>query len=98
MSAYTDSFPELFVFAALAVAAVAIAPLAARIGVPAPAAFLGVGIVAAATGFFPAEDVSPLHLQQVGTLALYAILFQGGLATGFRAWRRSATPIAAPSS
>ncbi len=37
--------------------------------------------------------MSPLHLQQVGTLALYAILFQGGLATGFRAWRRSATPI-----
>jgi potassium/hydrogen antiporter len=93
MSAYTDFFPDLFAFAALVVVAVAVAPLAARIGLPAPAAFLAVGIGAAATGVFPAEDLSALQLQQVGTLALYAILFQGGLQTGFKAWRRSAQPI-----
>ncbi len=93
MSAYTDFFPDLFAFAALVVVAVAVAPLADRIGLPAPAAFLAVGIAAAATGVFPGEDLSALQLQQVGTLALYAILFQGGLQTGFRAWRRSAQPI-----
>ncbi len=93
MDAYTDFFPDLFAFAALVVVAVAAAPLAARIGLPAPAAFLAVGIAAAATGVFPAEDMSALQLQKVGTLALYAILFQGGLSTGFKAWRRSATPI-----
>ncbi len=93
MSAYTDFFPDLFAFAALVVIAIAIAPLAARVGLPAPAAFLGVGIAAAATGLFPADDLGPLRLQEVGTLALYAILLQGGLTTGFKAWRRSATPI-----
>ncbi len=93
MSAYTDFFPDLFAFAALVVVAVAIAPLAARIGLPAPAAFLGVGIAAAAAGIFTSEDLNPLRLQEVGTLALYAILLQGGLSTGFKAWRRSATPI-----
>ena len=93
MSAYTDFFPDLFAFAALVVVAIAAAPLAARIGLPAPAAFLGVGIVAGATGVVPVDELSALNLEQVGTVALYAILFQGGIATGFRAWRRSAQPI-----
>ncbi len=93
MSAYSDYFPDLFAFAALVVAAIAVAPLAARIGLPGPAAFLGVGILAGATGFVPVDELSALNLEQAGTVALYAILFQGGLATGFRAWRRSAQPI-----
>src|SRR4029079_3682496 len=41
----------------------------------------------------PVDELSALNLEQVGTVALYAILFQGGIATGFRAWRRSAQPI-----
>jgi len=93
VSAYTDFFPDLFAFAALVVVAIAAAPLAARIGLPGPAAFLGVGIVAGALDLVPVDELSALNLEQVGTVALYAILFQGGLVTGFRAWRRSAQPI-----
>jgi cell volume regulation protein A len=93
MDAYTDFFPDLFAFAALVVVAIAVAPLAGRVGLPGPAAFLGVGIVAAATNLVPADELSPLRLEQIGTIALYAILFQGGLVTGFGAWRRSARPI-----
>lgn len=93
MSAYTDFFPDLFAFAALVVVAIAAAPLAARVGLPGPAAFLGVGVLAAATGLVPADELTPLRLEQIGTVALYAILFQGGLVTGFGAWRRDARPI-----
>ena len=93
MSAYTDFFPDLFAFAALVVAAIAVAPLAARFGLPGPAAFLGVGILAGATGIVPVDELSALNLEQAGTAALYAILFQGGVVTGFRAWLRSARPI-----
>jgi cell volume regulation protein A len=93
MSAYTDFFPDLFAFAALVVVAIAAAPLAARIGLPGPAAFLGVGILAAVTGLVPADALTPLQLEQIGTIALYAILFQGGLVTGFAEWRRCARPI-----
>lgn len=93
MDAYADFFPDLFAFAALVVAAIAVAPLAARIGLPGPAAFLGVGVVAGALDLVPVDDLSALDLERAGTVALYAILFQGGIATGFRAWRRSAQPI-----
>ena len=37
--------------------AIAAAPLAARVGLPGPAAFLGVGIVAGATDLIPTEDL-----------------------------------------
>src|SRR5262245_27465056 len=93
MSAYADFFPDLFAFAALVVVAIAVAPLAKRIGLPAPAAFLGVGIAAGALDLVPADELSALDLERIGTVALYAILFQGGIATGFGAWRRSAQPI-----
>ncbi len=34
-----------------------------------------------------------LPLQEIGAVALYMILFQGGLSTGLRAWRANARPI-----
>ncbi len=43
----------------------------------------------------PTDGLGELPLEQIGVVALYAILFQGGLATGFRAWRREAGPILA---
>jgi potassium/hydrogen antiporter len=86
-------FPDLLVVSALLLGAVALAPLVRRVGLPAPAAFLGAGIVAGLLHVLPADEVAPLRLEQIGAVALYAILFQGGLATGFRAWRSSARPI-----
>jgi potassium/hydrogen antiporter len=93
MSDLADFYPELLVVAALLAAALAAAPLAHRAGLPGPAAFLAVGIVAGLVGISPSEQLSALQLQEIGALGLYAILFQGGLVTGFSAWRRSARPI-----
>jgi potassium/hydrogen antiporter len=93
MAEYADVFPKLFALAALLLVALAATPLARRIGVPGPAAFLAVGIVAGAAGLPPTEDLNVVTLEQVAAVALYAILFQGGLDTGFAAWRRSARPI-----
>lgn len=93
MPEFEDFFPTLLVVAALLLAALAAAPVAARLGLPAPAAFLAVGIVAGLAGWGPFDDVGAVALQQIGALALYAILFQGGLSTGFRAWRASARAI-----
>ena len=93
MAEFADLFPKLLLLAALLLAALAAAPLARRIGLPGPAAFLVVGIVAGLTGIAPTEELSTVTLEQIGAVALYLILFQGGLATGFQAWRRSARPI-----
>lgn len=93
MSEFAAFFPDVLVVAALLLVALAAAPVAARLGFPAPAAFLAVGIVAGLAGWGPFDDVRVVALQQIGALALYAILFQGGLSTGFRAWRASARAI-----
>ena len=93
MAALTDFFPKLLVLAGLLLAALTAAPLAQRLRLPGPAAFLAIGIIAGLTGIAPTKELSPVTLEQIGAVALYAILFQGGLATGFRAWRRSAQPI-----
>jgi cell volume regulation protein A len=93
MSEYADVFAKLFALAALLLAALTATPLARRVRLPGPAAFLAVGVFAGAVGLAPTEDLSLVTLEQVGAVALYAILFQGGLDTGFRAWRRSARPI-----
>src|SRR5215207_4066333 len=91
MSELADFYPDLLVAALLL--ALAAAPLVHRLGLPEPAAFLGVGVAAGAAGVQPLGDLAPLDLQQIGTLALYAILFQGGLSTGWTAWRRQARSI-----
>lgn len=93
MSELADFYPDLLVLAGLLTAALVAAPVAKLVGLPGPAAFLGVGIAAGLAGLSPSEHLSAVDLEKIGALALYAILFQGGLATGFRAWRRSARPI-----
>jgi cell volume regulation protein A len=93
MNDYADFFPDLLVAAALLAASLAGAPLVRAVGLPAPAAFLAVGMCSGLLGISPTEGLSTLALEQIGAVALYAILFQGALATGFEAWRRSARPI-----
>ncbi len=93
MDALADTFPDLLLACALLLAAMALGPVARRLYLPAPAAFLVVGIGAGAFDLLSIDRVSPLALEQFGVLALYAILFQGGLATGMGAWRREARPI-----
>ena len=93
MDDFASFFPDLLAFSALLLVALAAAPLAQRLRLPAPAAFLAVGIVAGLAGLNPAEDLSRLALEEIGAIALYAILFQGGLSTGFAAFRRHAAPI-----
>jgi potassium/hydrogen antiporter len=93
MDAFADFFPDLLVLTALLLAAIAGAPIVQAVGLPAPAAFLAIGIAAGLFGISPTEELSLLTLERIGAVALYAILFQGGLATGFAAWRHSARPI-----
>ena len=93
MDGYADFFPQVLVVALLLMAALAAAPLARRVGLPAPAAFLGVGIVAGLLELGPVTTIGELPLEEIGAIALYGILFQGGIATGFGAWRRWARPI-----
>ena len=93
MDSLTDFFPDLLVAAALLAVAVACAPLAQRVRLPGPAAFLAVGIAVGCIGVPPFDNLSALPLQQIGVVALYAILFQGGLSTGFRAFRANARAI-----
>jgi cell volume regulation protein A len=95
VSDYTDFFPQLALSAGLLLAAFAAAPLLERIRLPAPAAFLAVGIVAGLAGVGPTSDLEPATLEQIGAVALFVILFQGGLATGWATWRQAARPILA---
>ena len=95
MDALADFFPHLLVFAALLLAAIALTPAVESIGLPGPAAFLAVGVLAGSLGIVPTDRLGELPLEQIGVLGLYAILFQGGLATGYTAWRKEAGPILA---
>jgi cell volume regulation protein A len=93
VDAYLDFFPELALAAALLLAALAAAPLFDWIRLPSPAAFLAVGVAAGLLGFAPTADSPVVRLEQVGAVALFVILFQGGLSTGFSAARAAARPI-----
>ena len=93
MDQYVDFFPELALAAALLLAALAAAPLLERIRLPSPAAFLAVGMAAGLLEIAPTADLSVVRLEQVGAVALFVILFQGGLSTGFNAARVAARPI-----
>jgi len=95
MRAFADFFPHLLVFAALLLGAIALTPAVEAVGLPAPAAFLAVGVAAGYFGAIPTDGLGELPLEQIGAVALYGILFQGGLSTGFRAWRAEARPILA---
>ncbi len=93
MDQYVDFFPELALAAALLLAALAAAPLFERIRLPSPAAFLAVGMAAGLLEIAPTSDLSVVRLEQVGAVALFVILFQGGLSTGFNAARAAVRPI-----
>ena len=79
MLEYADFFPKLALAAALLLAALASAPLFERLRLPSPAAFLGVGIAAGLLGIAPTGELPVVTLEQMGAVALFVILFQGGL-------------------
>ncbi len=93
MDSFSDFFPNLLIAAALLGGAVALAPVAQRMRLPGPAAFLVAGITVGLVGISPFDNLHDLPLQQIGVVALYAILFQGGLSTGFKAFRDNARAI-----
>jgi potassium/hydrogen antiporter len=93
MSEYADFFPQLALAVSLLLAALAAAPLFERIRLPSPAAFLAVGIVAGLLGVAPTGELPIVTLEQVGAVALFVILFHGGLGTGFGSARAAARPI-----
>ena len=93
MSEYADFFPQLALAVGLLLAALAAAPLFERIRLPSPAAFLAVGIVAGLLGVAPTGELPIVTLEQVGAVALFVILFHGGLGTGFGSARAAARPI-----
>jgi potassium/hydrogen antiporter len=95
MDAYSDFFPDLLTVSLLLIAAIALTPVVRELRLPGPAAFLAVGIVAGITDAIPTDGLGELPLEEIGAVALYAVLFQGGLSTGFRAWRIEARSIVA---
>ena len=95
MSEYADLVPQLAVAVALVLTALAAAPFFERLRLPSPAAFLAVGMVAGLLGVGPTDDLPIVTLEQVGAVALFLILFQGGLGTGLGAARAAARPILA---
>ena len=87
MDAFAEFFPELLAVALLLLIAIALTPVVQALGLPGPAAFLAVGVVAVLSDVIPTDGLGELPLEEIGAVALYAVLFQGGLSTGFRAWR-----------
>ena len=67
--------------------------LTERFPVPAPALFLFVAAVA--SDLFPelSDHLSTRTVERIGTVALIAILFDGGMHVGWRRFRGSAFPI-----
>jgi Kef-type K+ transport system membrane component KefB len=68
MDRLADFFPDLLVIASLIVAAVGLAPLASKIGLPGPAAFLAVGLGAGLLGIVPTDELGPVALEEIGAL------------------------------
>jgi cell volume regulation protein A len=94
MESLSGFYTDLLILSGLLMAAFAVSSAARRVGLPGPAAFLAAGIVAGLVDAIPTEGLlETLPLEQIGAIALYAILFQGGLSTGFTAWRAEARPI-----
>ena len=93
MPEYADFFPQLTLAVALLLTALAAVPFFERIRLPSPAAFLAVGIAAGLLDIAPTGELPIVTLEQIGAVALFVILFQGGLGTGFGAARAVARPI-----
>ena len=73
-------------------AALAASKLSARTSIPSAALFLVAAAVA--SDLFPSLVVSIRSVEQVGTVALIVILFDGGTSIGLRRFRGAAIPIA----
>jgi len=94
---YADFFPTLALSSGLLVAALVAAWAVEHLRLPSSAAFLAVGMIAGLAGIAPTEGLSTATIEQVGAVALFLILFKGGLDTGLAAWRSAARPILALS-
>ena len=73
--------------------AIAVRIVAARIGLPTAALLLTVAAVASDLSDWLASLLSFEDVQRVATLALIAILFDGGMSIGLRRFRTAAVPI-----
>ena len=73
--------------------AIAVRIVAARIGLPTAALLLTVAAVASDLSDWLASLLSFQDVQRVATLALIAILFDGGMSIGLRRFRTAAVPI-----
>ena len=62
MDALADFFPHLLVFAALLLAAIALTPAVESVGLPGPAAFLAVGVIAGYLELIPTDRLGELPL------------------------------------
>jgi len=65
---------------------------ASRAGVPSLIAFLGLGMILGSDGLGGIEFDDAELARKVGTVALVAILYEGGLATSWRRLREVAAP------
>lgn len=82
------------VVGAIGLAALLLQPLATRLRLPDPLLFLALGVVIG--GWPEAQDAIPGDvLEIVGTVALVIILADGGLRSGFRAFRTVLRPVLA---
>ena len=78
-----------------AVAALALEPLARRLGVPTPLAFLLAGLALGQTWDDSHAVASPDVIAIFGTVALVIVLLQGGFNCGLEAVRRQIAPVLA---
>lgn len=76
-----------------AVAALALEPIARRLGVPTPLAFLVGGLLVGELWHGSHSAARPDSIAVVGTVALVIILLQGGFACGIGAVRRQLAPV-----
>jgi cell volume regulation protein A len=76
-----------------ATAALALEPLARRLGVPTPLAFLLGGLLLGELSDTSGEAASPGTITIVGTSALVVVLLQGGYACGLAAVRAQLAPV-----
>lgn len=86
------NFPLLLVGLA-ALAALGASHFTHRFLLPAPALFLGIGVLANAASPDVRESMDMTIVARVGTIALVFILFDGGFNIGIRRLRRSLGPI-----
>jgi potassium/hydrogen antiporter len=93
VSGVAEFYPAVLAVAVAVLVLIAWSPLADRIGIPSPALFLALGIVAGLARPDDFREVSDQTLQRLAALLLYLVLFHGGLETGLADARRTLRPI-----